>query len=151
MEKYTELLEEAKKHFKIADHLAYVTFTLLKENRLIIKILSELSVSASCLIKAFLYYEYAFKRIKISGDAQKNLRTFISDVALKYMSGEDLKNIIYILEVNKKHIDSHIEFVRKDKFVILLGDKYETLDIQRVRELLHSTRSSIKSFPEIAN
>ena len=149
MEKYTELLEEAKKHFKIADHLAYVTFTLLKENRLMIKILSELSISASCLIKAFLYYEYSFKRIKLSSDAQKNLKIFISDVALKYMSKEDLKNIIYILEVNKKHIDSHIEFVRKDKFVILLGDKYETLDIQRVRELLHATRSSIKSFPEL--
>ena len=149
MEKYTELLEEAKRHFKIADHLAYVTFTLLKENRLIIKILSELSVSVSCLIKAFLYYEYAFKRIKISGDAQKNLKTFVSDIALKYMSQEDLKNIIYILEVNKKHINSHVEFVRKDKFVILLGDKYETLDIQRVRELLHATRSSSKSFPEL--
>ena len=147
VEKWAEHFENAQRHFKTADHMAYVTFSLLKENRLMMKIMSELAESVKDLIKAFLYYEYSFKRVKLYHDAQRNLKTFIEEIALRYFEKEDLKNLVNLLEIEKKHKDAHVEFVRKDKFVILLGDKYETLTIGRVREVLHSVRGAISCFP----
>ena len=147
-ERWEGCLERAKKHFKIADHMAYVTFSLLKENRLMMKIVSEIAKSVSELIKAFLYYEYSYKRVKLYRDAQRNLKTFIEKIALRYINKEDLKKIIRVLEIEKKHKDAPVEFVRKDKFVILLGDRYETLTIDVVKEFLSTARVFLSKFPE---
>ena len=148
MEKWKECFEQAEKSFKTADHMAYVTFSLLKENRLMIKIIDLLGVAVQNLIKSFLYYEYAFKRIPLYKNAQMNLKTFREKVAPKYLKKEVFENIIRVLEINRKHQQAPVEFVKKEKFVILLGDEYETLDIQRVREFLGAVREGISCFPE---
>ena len=148
MEKYQQYFEEGKKHFKTADHMAYVTFSILKENRLIIKIIQEICKSVVNVINAFLYYEYSYKRIKIYSSAEENLNTFLNKIALKYIKKQDLINIIRILDIEKKHKTSSIEFVRKDRFVILLDDKYEVLTIDCVKQMLNSARLFINSFPE---
>jgi len=148
MEKYTEYLEQARKHFKTADHMSYVTLVLLKENRLLIKIVTELSEATVNLIKAFLSYEYNFKRIKLYRDPLMNLRTFQQKIAPKYIEKQDALNLIKILEINKKHKQSPMEFVKKEKFVILLGEEYETITIGRVKEFLASFRKALSAFPE---
>jgi len=148
METWQEHIENAKKHFKIADHMAYVTFTLLKENRIMIKILMELSEAISSLIKSFLYYEYSFKRINIYKDPKRNLKTFVESVAPRYIDKKCVVDMINIIEINKKHKQAPIEFVRRDKFVILLGEHYEILDVNRLKGFIGCVRKAIKSFPE---
>jgi len=139
-EKFAGCMEEARRHFKTADHMAYITFTLLKENRLIIKILNELSESVSNLIKAFLYYESDFKRVSLYRDPARNMKTFVEKIAPRYMEREDLKNLLKILDIIKKHKSASVEFVKKDKFVMLLGEEYETVDIEKVKIFLSSVR-----------
>jgi len=147
-EKWTGHLEEAQKHLKTADHMAYVTLSILKENRMLIKIVTELAESARNLIKAFLYYEYHFKRVKLYRDPQMNLKTFIEKIALRYLSKGDLENLIKVLKIEKQHKEAPVEFVKKDTFVILLGEKYETLTVESVREFLNSMRISVAQFPK---
>jgi hypothetical protein len=136
MEKWTENLAKAKYHFKIAENMTYITFSLLKENRLIIKILNELYESSNYLITSLLQYEYSLKKIKLSKDPLLNLEIFQTKVAPKYFAQEDSTKLIKIFELNKKHRQSPVEFVRKDKFVMLLGDRYETLTILEIKEFL---------------
>jgi hypothetical protein len=147
-EKWEGFLESAKEHFKIADHMAYVSLSILKENRMLIKILSKLAESTRDLIKAFLYFEYYFKKIKLYRDPQMNLKTFIEKIAPAYLAKEDLENLVKILKIEKKHKEAPVEFVKKDTFVILLGEKYETLTVESVREFLHSMRISLAKFPK---
>tara|TARA_Y100000310_G_scaffold213612_1_gene214565 strand:- start:61 stop:558 length:498 start_codon:yes stop_codon:yes gene_type:complete len=148
IDKWDEFLGEAQKHLKTADHMAYVTLSILKENRMLIKIVMELAESARNLIKAFLHYEYHLKRIKLYRDPQMNLKTFVDKIAPKYLTKDDLKNLVNVLKIEKNHKDAPVEFVKKDTFVILLGDKYETLTVETVREFLNSMRISVAQFPK---
>tara|TARA_Y100000310_G_C20590284_1_gene767619 strand:- start:368 stop:829 length:462 start_codon:yes stop_codon:yes gene_type:complete len=146
-DKWRASFAEAQKHFKTADHMAYVSFSILNENRLMIKIIGELAVATSNLIKAFLYYEAGFTRVKLYKDPQRNLKTFMEKIAPSYLDNDVLRGLIRVLEITKKHQDAAVEFVRKDKFVILMGDKYEILTIKTVRELLNLVRAAIGKFP----
>lgn len=148
LEKWQECFNEARKQFKVADHMTYVTFPLLNDYRLLGKILVGLSEAASNLIKAFLYYEYSFKRVPLYRDPVMNLKTFAEKVAPRYFERENLDKIIQILDIHKKHKQSPMEFVKNDKFVILLGDKYETLTLDKIKEFVICVKKVLKSFPE---
>ncbi|MAH49503.1 hypothetical protein CMI37_27010 [Candidatus Pacearchaeota archaeon] len=146
-EKWAGFLGAAKEHFKVADHMAYVSLSILKENRMLIQIVAKLAESVRNLIKAFLHYEYHFKRIRLYRDPQMNLKVFSEKIGLKYLSKRDLENILKVLKIEKKHKEAPVEFVKKDTFVMLLGESYETLTIESVREFLNSVRVSLARFP----
>jgi len=145
-ELWQENLEKARHHFKVADHMAYVTFTILKENRLMVKILSEIAMSLNYLIKAILQYEYSFKRVSLYKDPYLNLKTFKEKIAPKYLTRDEINVLIKIIEIEKKHELSSLEFVKKEKFVILIGDKYETLTIERIKEFMSTLKRLLVKF-----
>ena len=55
---YQENLQKARKKIEFADHMVYITFPLIKENKLIIKILAEINNALKILITSILQYEY---------------------------------------------------------------------------------------------
>jgi len=63
MERFLESLDKAKRLIQTADHLSYVTFPLIKEKRLLLKILEDISDSVVYTINAILQYEYIHKRV----------------------------------------------------------------------------------------
>ena len=140
-------LDEAKKYFKKASHLAYVTLSVLKENRLMIQIVSDLHLSVVNLIKAFLDYEASKKRIQLTRQPLENLNIFIQRVAPKYLSKEEINNLLCILEIAKKHKDSSLEFFRKEKFVIFANGKYEVLSPESIKRMSVLLEKSIEAFP----
>ena len=77
MEKFLEHLQEAEKRIQIIDHLVYVTFPVIKDKRLFIKILSEIKNALSNCINSVLQYEYIYKRINLYNNAKENFKTFI--------------------------------------------------------------------------
>ena len=138
MEKFHQDLKEAIRALQIADHMTYVTFPLVNEQRLILKIFDEIYKSIIKCINAILNYEYMYKRIKLYTDNKENIRTFSNKCAKIYnLNSEQTKKILEILELNKKHRQSAMEFVKKDKIVILSDNlKTKTLDINTVKEYL---------------
>ncbi|MGC9309081.1 MAG: hypothetical protein ACP5D2_00100 [Candidatus Nanoarchaeia archaeon] len=146
MEKWQESLIQARKHIKVAEHMNYL-LNLLKERQLIMKMLLEVSIASKELIKAFLYYEYLWKRVRLYKDAKMNLKTFKEKIASKYLTEQELSIILKILELSKKHELAGLEFVRNDKFVILLGDKYETITSDLVKQYLTIIKQAINKFP----
>ena len=137
MEEFEKNLKEAVKHLQIADHMAYVTFPLINENRLLLKIFDELYISIINCVNAVLNYEYLYKRIQLYNNHNDNLDTFVR-IAKDYdLSNEQVKKIKEVIELNKKHKQSAMEFVRKDK-VVIMSDSLSTqvLDLRLIKEYL---------------
>jgi len=138
MEKFEENLKEAVRCLKIADHMTYVTFPLVKEQRLILKIFDEIYKSIIGCINTILNYEYLYKRISLYTDNKDNMQTFMNKCAKNYtLNNEQIKKIKEIIELNKKHKQSAMEFVKKDKIVILSDSlKTQVLNIQIIKQYL---------------
>ena len=137
MEKYQENLKEAARNLQIADHMTYVTFPLVNEQRLLLKIFDEICKSIINCINAMLNYEYLYKRVHLYADNGENIRTFAKCAKSYSLSNEQIKKILQILELNKKHKQSAMEFVKRDRIIILsesLGT--QILDIRRIKEYL---------------
>ena len=144
MEKHEESLELANKHFQIADHFLYMTFPLIKENKLLLKIIEEISLSILNTINAVLQFEYLYKRIQIYSSSRDNLETF-KQISKRYsISSEQLQNLLKILELTRKHKESKFEFSKSDKIVIMTDGFPETLTEEKTKLFLSETRDFIK-------
>jgi hypothetical protein len=144
-ERYTLSLEKSKKNIQTADHLAYITFPIVKENKLLTKILEEIYLSIINAVNSVLQYEYIYKRVILYNDPNKNFDTF-KRTSLKYnISEEQMKKIIDIISLYEKHKKSSFEFARQDKIVILSDNlKTETLTIEKIKSYILETKDMIR-------
>jgi len=140
-EKFISSLEKARKSLKLADHLTYMTFPIVKENKLLLKVLDELSQTIISLINAILQYEYLHKRIQIYKDPKENFRTF-KEIAKKYkISEEQVNKIIEILSLAEKHKKSPFEFVKNNKIVIMSDSlRTDALTLEKTKSVLIETK-----------
>ncbi|MAG01895.1 hypothetical protein CMI42_01020 [Candidatus Pacearchaeota archaeon] len=138
MEKYQQHLQDAIKSLKLADHMTYVTFPLINEYRLLLKIFDEIYKSVINNVNAVLCYEYLYKRIRLYDNSEDNLQTFSDRCAKNYsLSNEQIKKILEIIDLNKKHKKSAMEFVKKEKVVIMSeGLGVKTIDLYLIKEYL---------------
>jgi len=137
MEEFEKNLKEAVKHLQIADHMTYVTLPLINENRLLLKIFDEIYSSIINCVNSILNYEYLYKRIQLYSNHSDNLDTFVK-IAKDYdLSNEQIKKIKEIISLNKKHKQSAMEFVKKDKVVIMSdGLNTQIIDIRIIKQYL---------------
>ena len=137
MEQHLENLKDAARHLQIADHMTYVTYPLVNEHRLLLKIFDEIYKSIIGCVNAILNYEALYKRIRLYQDINDNLETF-ARIGKNYdLSNEQIKKIKDILDLNKKHKQSAMEFVRQDKIVIMsdsLGT--QVIDLITIKQYL---------------
>lgn len=142
MDKKQEYLDTSLKHLQIADHIAYVTFPLVNEKKLLLKIFEEIHKSLINLISALLVFEHEKKKIKLYKDNNENIKNFIKLSQNYNINSEEIRKILDIIEINNRHKNSAMEFTRKDKVVIMLDDlKTFSLDIQKIKEYLSLTKS----------
>ncbi len=126
MEKYIEKLNQAIKSIQLADHMTYVTFPLFNEQKLLLKIFEEIHKAIIYFIEAILEYEYIYKRIQLYKDNKDNLSTFFEKCAKNYgITNEQIKKIKELIELHNKHKQSAMEFIRKQK-VVIMSDNLRT-------------------------
>ena len=150
MEKFLENMLEAEKNIQIADHMTYVTFPLIKDKRLLLKILQEIKNAVVHCISSILQYDYLYKKIDLYKDSKENFRVFIEKCASNYeITKEELGLITELFDVVEKHRQSPFEFVKGDKLVILSnGLKPRTLSIEKTKEFLILGKSILKKTRE---
>jgi hypothetical protein len=137
-EKFQENLDTAVKSLQIADHIAYITYPVVNEKRLLIKIFDEVYKSIISSINAILNYEAFCKRITLYENNKANMQLFIDKLSELYnISPEQIKKILEIIRMNHTYKQSAMEFVKKDKLIIL-SDNLTTrsLDIHKIKEYL---------------
>lgn len=146
MEKLRQLLMDANTQFKKADHLAYVTYPMVRETKLLYAIAEIIYDSLEKGIQAVLEYERMYKRIPlVPGTFETELELF-KDVAGRYGFN---RNIVLLLMDLKRLINakkqSPVEFVRKDKFVICDDDyTMSVLDINKIKAYVMDSREFIE-------
>jgi len=137
-EKYIESLQKSLKSAQIADHMLYITFPVVKDKRLFLKILEHISESIVFTINAILQYDYLWKKISLYKDPKSNFSVFIEECAPRYnITREQIKEIKDILAIIEKHKKSPIEFSRSEKIVIMSDDlNVQLIDIEKVKNYL---------------
>ncbi len=157
MEKFLENLYEAERIIRAVDHMTYITFPLIKEKKLLIKIIMELKKALIYCINAILQYEYVNKRIQMAKEAKTNFQTFVEKSSKRFnIEKEEIKKILEIFELVESHKQSSMEFGRWDKVVILSPDmRQNTITLEKIKDfvllaknLLKKTRDSIKPAAE---
>jgi len=153
MEKFLEKIEEAEKTIQTVDHMIYVTFPLIKDNRLLLKVIQEIKTALSNCISSILQYEYLYKRITLYKDSKTNFKTFTEKCAPRYkIDREEIKLILELFDFVEKHKESPFEFIKEEKVVILSENmRPKTLTIEKTKEflilakdILRKTREAMK-------
>src|SRR3989344_8079303 len=115
--KFANSLIEADDLWERADHLVNIIFPVVKDPKLLIKALEALYKCITDVISAILKFEYVYRGIELSDDADTNLNLFFEKCMKRYGIGDN-KTIKEIIELGKKHKESGFEFSKNEKFVI---------------------------------
>lgn len=141
--KFIEHLAEAQKIISIIDHMYYVTFPLVKDKRMLLRILAESKKATAHCINAILQCEYILTRIQLYKDPEINFRIFELKCAPLYdISQEEIKLIRELFEITETHKKSPAEF-RKGETIIIFGDNAKTTTIteEKIKQFLLLSKS----------
>ncbi len=146
MEKFLENLQEAQKTIQTIDHMIYVTFPLIRDKKILIKIITEIKNAIMNCINSILQYEYLYKRINLYKNSKTNFRIFIKKCCPYYkITQKEIDLIIELFELIEKHKQSATEFVREEKVVILSENlKTETITIEKIKEFFNLSKEIMK-------
>ena len=148
MQQFKNALVQANNLFRTADHLAYVSYPLLKDNKLLVVITKNLYMAGVNGMDTILYYEKVYKRINIlPTDFNSRMLIFEKQLVPRMKINSSICKIIKDLRfIINQHRESPVEFSRKDKFVICNDDysMVKTIDLEILksyivimREFLH--------------
>ncbi len=137
-EKFIENLDKASRVLQTADHMLYMTYPLIKEKRLLLKILDETYIAFLNIVNAILQYEYLYKRVQLYSSARDNFSVFKNKCAPKYnISPQQIEKILEIFNLTEKHKKSPFEFVRNDKIVIMTNAfKTDTVTVEKMKDFI---------------
>lgn len=151
MEKFLENIMSAEKTLQTVDHMIYVTFPLIKDNRLLLKVLEETKNALTYCINSILQYEYMYKRITLYKDSKSNFKIFIEKCAPRYnIAKEEIKLILELFDFIEKHKESPFEFIKNDKLVIMSKSMQpKTLTIEKTKEFLIMAKDVLRKAQQV--
>lgn len=145
MQKFIEYLEEADRITRAMDHMLYVTFPLVKDKRILLRILMELKRATAYCINSILQYEYIFKRVKLNEDPKINLNTFFNKCSSYYeLAPVHIQKIRELFSIVREHNSSSMEFTRNEKLVIIVNGEAKIVELEKIKDFLVNTKCLIE-------
>ena len=154
MERFKTLVREANQAFETADHLAFVTYPVVKETKLLAVVMDNLFKALSAGMSAILYYDYIYKRIsQFPNEFSNRFDLFKMSCAKRYnFPREDILLIKELLELTQERKQAPMEFARRDKYVIASKNyRLKMLDIKKVKTSVNTGRAFLKKVNEVAD
>lgn len=152
MEKFHQMVQEANKYFITADHLAYVTYPVVKEIRLTITIAQNLYNSINKIMDAVIYRERLYKRISPVPDEFESRVNILQNCLRRYNISQDyLRTYRELKIILKSHNESPVEFIRNNKLV-MCSDSYtkvKTIDIDTLKKHVIEVRNILEEIKKI--
>jgi hypothetical protein len=145
IEKHLESLQKALKEIRLADHMLYITYPMIKDKRLLIQALDHIYQAFICMINAVLQYDFINKRIKLSDDSKENFDLFLERCARRYnLNEEEIQNILELFKLIESHKKSPLEFSRREK-VVIMSDSLKTavIDAEKLKKYLNFSKSML--------
>jgi len=147
MKDVVNLLKEANLSLKRADHLVYMTYPLVKDNKLVVSILEHLNTSVNYAMEAILYHERMYKRIELFPDSFEVKFDIFKEKCAK-LYNIDRTHLVLIEDLKKisnERKKSKMEFVKEEKYIICTSN-YSTrvLTIDKLKEYLNTSRDFLR-------
>ncbi|MEK6917998.1 MAG: hypothetical protein AABW51_03550 [Nanoarchaeota archaeon] len=142
-EKFIEYLEEAERIIKAADHMVYVTFSIIKDKKLLMGILLEIRKAIINCINSILQYEHINKRITLTKNPLTNFKLFSEQCSKRFEIAEnEIKLMLELFDLLEKHKQSPFEFTKGDNVIILSDNlKHEKVSIEKTKQFLMLSKS----------
>ena len=143
MHEASKLLAEANKLLRTADHLTYVTYPLVKDNKLIMTITENLAEATVKAMDAVIDYDRYFKRISyLPSDFQSKLDVFRTSCAPRYRINLNYLSLIKDLKnIQDARKTAKMEFVRKDNYILTQENfAVKTLNYQKVKDYVNLSK-----------
>lgn len=149
--KFLEHLQEAERIVQSVDHMIYITFPLVKDKRLLFKILTEIKSAIVNCINAILQYEYINERVTLYESAKENFETFVNRCTVRYkITKEEIASILELFDIIEKYKDSPIEFLRNEKIIIVSENmKTNIITMEKIKSFLLLAKNLIKKTKEM--
>lgn len=154
MEEFQVLRDKALQKVKVADHMLFMTYPLVKDPRLLLSIIENIFASLDYGISALLQHERLFKRIPPFHDTfLSRFEIFKDKMVPKYNLSRGHVNLIQNIKgIISEHKKSPIEFARKDKFVICSPSySLKTIDINLVKKYIFETKVFVDNINRIVS
>ena len=119
MQSSIESLHLANRYLKSADHIAYVTYPLVKDNKLIVAVLENLSRAVTNAMDALLQHEKINRSINTIPESFELRHQVLASLAVKYNISPSEEGLITDLRsMVHQRKKSAMEFIRKDKYIL---------------------------------
>jgi hypothetical protein len=147
MEHIPLMLNEANRLFQNSDHLAYMTYPLVQDERLLIRIAENLNDALNKFVELVLYYDRLYKKIgPYPSDFKSKFEIFRTKCAERY--GFDKEQIKIIKELNtlfEEKKKSNIQFIRNNKYFIANGDyRMKSIDITQLKSYINNSKDFVQ-------
>jgi hypothetical protein len=122
-QRFADALIKAEKDCYSAEHILRVIMPVVKDQKLLLRVLENVHKSSIEIISLILKFEYLSKRVDLSSDTKKNQETFFKKCINFYgLNIEESNDIKELLILGKKHKKSGFEFSRRNKIIIMDDD-----------------------------
>jgi len=146
MQNFLKEIKEAGKKIQIADHLLYLTFPLLKDKKILIKILLELKSAIAKIINIILQREYLYKKIKLYDNPKTNFKTFAEKSSGRYgIADAEIKMIVELFEFAEQYKKSPMELLKNEKIIIFTDDmRPKTITLEKTKKFSALAKNILK-------
>lgn len=146
MDTFKTLIYEANKSFNTADHLAYVTYNIVKDTKVISLISEHLLTSLTKGMDALLYIEREYKRISQYPDSFEIKLELFKKIIKRYGISKDYIEIIKELkEIKEYKQKGPVSFTKKDKLVMYSSNyRLKTVTLDKIKKHISQTKAFIQ-------
>lgn len=137
MKQIAEKFKEGKKILKNFQYFAFTLFPLLKEKRILKKLLLDLSQCSCLLIETLLAYEAKYKRI-LKPDFDKNKFKLIGK---RWLSEFQIDLLLRFKSINEKIKESKLELMKENKFLLVENKDWVISDLNELRKNYEELKS----------
>lgn len=152
MEHFRNLVKEANKAFETADHLAYMTYPLVNDKKILMLIAEHVHKALLKGMEAFLYYDSLYKRISIMPTSFENqFSIFKNYTTRRYKLPSDVVVLIREIDDLIKHREmAPMEFTRRENYIIASNNyKLKTVSIEKVKRYVKETKYFLERLNEV--
>lgn len=118
-----EVLQEISlidRALKSADNLVYVTFPVVRDEKIFSKAIEEIDFGIRKLISLILKFEYVFRKLSLGKSSEHNLKIFFDKCSQKYgLDRVECATIKEIISYELAHKSASMELSMKGKRVFL--------------------------------
>ena len=146
--------EKAIQQYESARHLLQITFPLVKDPKLLLGVVHNVSASLEYSMNAILAYERILRLVPIYGSTfQSKFNVFrLKSIRRNNIPQETIQLITELRKILDLHKKSPIEFQRGNRFVICNKDyQLKVISIKEIQKYLEQTKEMLQIMQKITS